>query len=579
MKRKLFSVLLVSLSLFAPSCLIACTIFCAKDNNGNVWMGNNEDAAFSFRNYINVFPKSKNNLIGYYTLSRDKIENGSNAQIAGGMNEAGLSFDFNATQLYPVKSMYQKEEFPKGDDAILSYILGNFSHVEEVVAFFEKYWFQFGFRSAQMHLADKYGHFAMISPTGSQVLTNEPFQISTNFDICSKAESNNCWRFPIVQKALESEPPSLESFTSICQRTAQGRYTNYSTINNLRTGDINVFFAGDYLKPYKTTIKNLLERGKKSYSMEELFQQNAITIIYKTFKADGIDAAYSVYKKLNLSKNEKDILLPNLVDYFCNDINNYDIYPFLTEYTTDYSTEIDYWLVKSAIEYQKGNTEKSMETLKLATVKFPENKKTINVFKNRLIGEFEAGTTASFTLNGYSNAHFVIVKCKSMNSTFTPYDNITFLNKQKYKWELKMKLPDGIYDYTFIVDGKEILDEKTQKTMVKNLIGENVKCHELCIGFSEQTYPVQIEIEVPNKEDEVYITGNQESIFKAPLILMKRKSDFKRTISSNIHYPANFKFVTGAGQKEAIVVGADKNELSIVNSSKQSYKYKISGWK
>src|SRR5438034_377153 len=99
MKTKLASLVLVTLCVIDPFQGLACTIVSAMDRKGHVWFGNNEDASFSFYNYINVFPKTKGGKFGYYTLSKDKPENGENAQIAGGMNEAGLAFDFNATDL------------------------------------------------------------------------------------------------------------------------------------------------------------------------------------------------------------------------------------------------------------------------------------------------------------------------------------------------------------------------------------------------------------------------------------------------------------------------------------------------
>ena len=40
----------------------SCTIFCAKDSHGHVWVGNNEDGVFSFGTKINISPKTESSL-------------------------------------------------------------------------------------------------------------------------------------------------------------------------------------------------------------------------------------------------------------------------------------------------------------------------------------------------------------------------------------------------------------------------------------------------------------------------------------------------------------------------------------
>jgi hypothetical protein len=577
--KVILSILLILVFLSNPYQLFACTIFSAKDSKGNIWFGNNEDASFSFKNYINVFPRGKGIKFGYYTLSKDKPENGENSQIAGGMNEAGLAYDFNATDLYPVKDMFKKKAFPQGDNAILSYILANFERVEQVVAFFDEYWFLFGFRSAQMHLADRFGHFAIISPTGNRVLTNENFQISTNYDICGKADSTSCWRFPIAQNILKTKEPSLDVFTEICHKTRQGRHTIYSNINNLTTGEITFYFSGDYNHSYQTNIKALLKKGRKSYLIPDLIPENPICKIYEIHKNNGVESAYKFYNQMNLSGEQKDIILPNLLEYFISETNNYDIYPFLAEFITNKNADFDYWLVKSAIELQQGNVEQARQTIAKCVAQYPNQKDLANDFLNRINGQFESDANGTFQLEGYQNAKYVIIKSVTASSNFYPLNNLTFMIRQNGKWISKFKLPNGIYNYVFIVDGKEILDKNTPIKIVENLTKEKIKCHELCIGFSNETYPLTVDLTVPNIEDEVYIVGNQESIFKTPLVLMKPTSDYERQITVNVHYPAVFKFMTGAGKKTAIVEGNDEKQSLTIDSKNTINRYKIIAWK
>lgn len=219
----------------------ACTIFCGKDKQGNVWAANNEDNPFNFYNYLNVFPKTEDTRYGYFTLSYDSEKNGRNFYIQGGMNEAGLFYDFNTIPQAVIKNIHKKKVFPPGSQKILSHILANMERVEQVIAFFKEYWFEVGFNSAQMHVADKYGTFGIVGPSGSRILKNQRYQISTNFDICGKGDSSSCWRYPIAVEKLAHSNISLASFRDLCEKTSfkgrDGTYTIYSNIQNLNTGE------------------------------------------------------------------------------------------------------------------------------------------------------------------------------------------------------------------------------------------------------------------------------------------------------------------------------------------------------
>jgi penicillin V acylase-like amidase (Ntn superfamily) len=161
----------------------ACTIVSGIDKNGQVWTANNEDGSPKNINFINVFPKTGDIRYGYFSLtyhSPDEIT------IQGGMNESGLTFDFNALSTFKVKDRARKQLFPGGDAAILPHILANMDTVEKVVAFFDKYWLSGDSASWQMHVADRHGHFAIIGPSGSIIFTDAPYLVSTNFNIVGK---------------------------------------------------------------------------------------------------------------------------------------------------------------------------------------------------------------------------------------------------------------------------------------------------------------------------------------------------------------------------------------------------------
>ncbi len=249
----------------------ACTIVSAIAKNGHVWNANNEDGPFGVANFINVYPKTSQNKYGYYTLTYFSPRFGQTGSIQGGTNEAGLTFDFNAIDAVNTSGVSSKKSFPKGDNAILTHILGTMHSVEEVIAFFETYWFENGFTGAQMHVADAQGNFAMISPSGiERALQGQPL-VSTNFDLCGKVDGTSCWRYPIAQTMLEKEEVGFETMEEILQKTAQKNgATMYSNIQNLTTGELWFFSKHDPGNIVTITIKALLQKGQYSYSFSDL---------------------------------------------------------------------------------------------------------------------------------------------------------------------------------------------------------------------------------------------------------------------------------------------------------------------
>ena len=269
-KLKLFTTIVIIIFLLSqPS--YGCTIVSVIDKNGQVWNLNNEDGPYGVANFLNVFPKTENTKYGYFTLSYFSPALGNGGGIQGGMNEAGLTFDFNAID--PIKEFdpSTKKTFPSGDNAILPHILATMSTVDEVVNFFSIYWFQNGFTGAQMHVADKSGTFALISPSGIKIAEKGQPLISTNFDICGNESGASCWRYPIAQSKIESEEINLLTLMDIALATRQKNgSTMYTNIQNLSTGDLWFFSKHDPNFIVPVNIGYLLEKGQKSYTFNDL---------------------------------------------------------------------------------------------------------------------------------------------------------------------------------------------------------------------------------------------------------------------------------------------------------------------
>jgi len=146
---------------------------------------------------------------------------------------------------------------------------------QEVFDIFKTYRLK-GLEGSQLHFADKYGTFGIIV-ADSMWITKANYQISTNYNLCHPNKDNiNCWRFPIAERLIKSRAIGLETFRDICDSTSQEKWTNYSNIQNLNTGDIWFYYAMNYSRPYKTNIKELLKKGNRSFYMYELFKDDPL---------------------------------------------------------------------------------------------------------------------------------------------------------------------------------------------------------------------------------------------------------------------------------------------------------------
>lgn len=255
----------MTLFIFIHAHVFACTIVSGISASGQVWNANNEDGPAGMGTFINVFPSTQKGEYGYFTLSYS-LADANNGGIQGGMNEAGLTFDFNSIR--EVKNLDRKNPFPGGDSGILSHILATMDSVNQVVAFFETYWFQGGFNSAQMHVADSHGQFVIISPSGVVRTTKQLSLVSTNFDIAGRESSASCTRYAFATQKMQQSDASYSTMLDILKQTANG--TLYSNIQNLTTGEVWFFTNLDFDKPVKTTVKELISKGQKSYSFDDM---------------------------------------------------------------------------------------------------------------------------------------------------------------------------------------------------------------------------------------------------------------------------------------------------------------------
>ncbi len=99
------------------------------------------------------------------------------------------------------------------------------------------------------------------------------------------------------------------------------------------------------------------------------------------------------------------------------------------------------------------------------------------------------------------------------------------------------------------------------------------------ISFGQEL--TSIKISVPNKTDEVYIVGNQESLgnWEPDKIKLNKISQYEREISLDLSFPAEFKFTRGNWESEANVVDYENGSNIILTKNDNLYEFEITNWK
>lgn len=110
---------------------------------------------------------------------------------------------------------------------------------------------------------------------------------------------------------------------------------------------------------------------------------------------------------------------------------------------------------------------------------------------------------------------------------------------------------------------------------------KNLKYDDFFKEFSGEPSPVTFVVSVPDKNDEVYIAGNQKELgsWNASSVKMERKSDLERTLTLKIYLPAQLKFTKGNWSQEANVEGLEKGQnIRIDKIKSKKLTYKINSW-
>lgn len=100
-------------------------------------------------------------------------------------------------------------------------------------------------------------------------------------------------------------------------------------------------------------------------------------------------------------------------------------------------------------------------------------------------------------------------------------------------------------------------------------------------NLSSKSYEVTINLKVLDKDDDVYITGNQQALgnWNPSEVKMQRISDFQRSIKLNLKSPAEFKFTRGNWETEGgVKLNGGSGNIYINPEKASSFAFEISYW-
>ena len=147
----------------------------------------------------------------------------------------------------------------------------------------------------------------------------------------------------------------------------------------------------------------------------------------------------------------------------------------------------------------------------------------------------------------------------------------SFFNKSIKNDNLKVKIdkfPENNHWNTFPVSLNKALD----------FYFENI--HDLQEKeLSKKEYDTTIKVKVLNKDDTIYITGNQENLgdWNPEKIELERISDLEREIKLKLKSPAQFKLTKGNWESEAEVIGTYGN-ITIKPEEKSEFEFEIENY-
>lgn len=249
-KLKVAFTFFVCTFLVAPN--YACTIFMLTDANRTLFFNNEDYSNPSTR--IWFLPGNKE----YYGVAYVGFDND---WAQGGVNTAGLAFDWVAgfQEQYVPESKLIKARYNPSER-----MLESCSTVSEAIAFYKKYQ-EPSFSYARIMIADKSGASVIIGARNGQLF----------FDTSTQSRGFGYGEKVLNELLAEAPQPTMKMGLPILQACYQeGQYaTKYSSVYNLRSGEIFLALPGSQGSEIKINLTAELAKGEHYYNMIEIKKQ------------------------------------------------------------------------------------------------------------------------------------------------------------------------------------------------------------------------------------------------------------------------------------------------------------------
>lgn len=438
---------LLLLLLLWSSCSKACTIVSGTDRHGQTWAMNNEDFFHTYANYVNVYPATGKHTLGYLTLTFGAPD----GSIQGGSNEAGVFFDMNALPPQTYKLRKGRKPFPYG--SMLVYLLQRCQSVPQFLALWDTYYLP-DMGDVQLHIADKHGNLAIITPDTIVRATKQ--LASTNFNVCEAGPGKaSCWRYPITQKLLASGGISQANLVKIAAATSWREFTTtlYTNIHNLTTGDIWFYLAEDYHTPWRTSMRALLQGGKRSLLLANQFPRNAslqlIRLLATKQCAPAVDK-FLQQGRFSTRQKESLLRLAFLHQFYIEKefAKASLLFPFWERYLP-----VNHRLDSTEVQFTKAEV-LATQGAYAAAIHILQAIRQPNWKTNALLANLQDSEPANavIKLAGFKAAPAVVVEIKG------EYNFYRFLQQTPTGWVLHLKTDRKELKYCFYVAGKRVVD-------------------------------------------------------------------------------------------------------------------------
>lgn len=238
----------------------SCSAFIAEED-GLILVGNNEDYYNPFT--VMHFVKGEEGKLGFVYFGYDDL----NPQ--GGMNEAGLVFDFFATEHYPVKKSLDKPEY-QGN--LYTKIMEECRTVKEALDVLDQYNLKH-METFMTFLADQKGDAAIVE--GDKIIRKSGnYQIVTNFYQSQipngvKANGNSqCWRYAQAKIMLRDGTPfnkqKAKDLLSAVSQKGRAK-TLYSNIYDVKNQIVYLYHFHDFDHEVVIDLKKELQKEDQGY--------------------------------------------------------------------------------------------------------------------------------------------------------------------------------------------------------------------------------------------------------------------------------------------------------------------------